>query len=540
MTVFAPPRWLLACVLVAAWLPVHPMAVAAQNLLPSAPDSSLTLTFERALRVAFANNHALRSASLDVRTADAQVREAWGSVLPSIDVTSSYTRNVVTANPFAGSDVASFLGGGGQADWVAFNERRRLDSDPATDPITFQEFVERQNDSLRAIGVNPNASAGNPFGVDNEFLTGVQLTQTLYNGSAFSAIEGAQSFKNVSQLARVRQRQQVAQSVYEAFYGAMLAQAQAKVAEERVQRSRETLQEITLQVKQGTIPKYQRLSARVQLANQKTQLIQARNNAQRALDNLKRVLGVGADLNVAVRGALQVNDPQRFQQVSLTQALDIAEMQRADLERARLNIELQRVQKDITQAQYFPRLSAVANFAYSGRVPDDRTSIVSDPLDPFAFQRTSSDFFADSYWNPSFSVGLQLTWNIFNGFQTSARVQQDEIAISQAQVQYDRLQQTIRIEVRQALRNLAAARQRLQAQQQNVETAQTNYRYVAQRVRTGVSTQLELREASDQLDQSRLNYLQAAYDLRVARASLRTALGVSLTAPAPEILTTQR
>ena len=489
----------------------------------------MVLTLDRAVSVALQNNFDVRTAELDVRLADAQVREAWGSVLPQIDVTGGYTRNVITANPFAGSDITAFLGGGGETEWLAFNERRRLDGNPGTDPILFTDFQQRQRDSIRAAGISLTGGGSNPFSVDNEFRTGVQLTQTLYNGSAFSAIQGASRFKEVSTLARSREMQVVANDVYEAFYQALLAREQAQVLEQRVERSQQTLQEITTQVAQGVTPKFQRLSAEVELSNVKTEMIQAQNQAELAVDNLKLAMGLSGNAAVRLDGTLDADPQDLYREISTTRAIDTAVERRADLRRADLNVELQKIRKETTQSQYFPTVQAVANFSYSGRVPDNRTQIQTtdpqDPTNPFFFDQQDRSFFEDEFWNPSFSVGLQLNWNLFSGFQTTARVQQDQIEVQRAEVQRDQLRHSIEVEVKRALRNLETARERIQNQQQNVNRAELNYEHTSKRVNEGVSSPLELREASDQLDQSRFNYLQAVFDYLVARSDLETALG---------------
>jgi len=509
----------------------------------STDGTPMVLTVDRAITVALKNNFNVRQAELDVRQADAQVREAWGSVLPQIDLTGNYTRNVVTANPFAGSDITTFLGGGGETEWLAFNERRRLDTDPASDPITFPTFRQRQRDSLQAAGISLTGGAGNPFSVDNEFRTGLQLTQTLYNGSAFSAIRGASQFKEVSTLARSREMQVVANDVYEAFYQALLAQQQARVLQQRVERSEETLQEITTQVAQGVTPKFQRLSAEVELSNVKTEMIQAQNQADVAVDNLKLTMGLPGDANIRIDGALEADPQGLYRQISTSRAIDAAIENRSDLRRADLNIELQNIRKETTESQYFPTVQAVANFSYTGRVPDNRTQIQTtdpdDPTNPFFFDQQERGFFEDEFWNPSFSVGLQLNWNIFSGFQTSARVQQEQIEVERAQVQRDQLRRSIEVEVKRALRNLETARERIRSQEQNVSRAELNYEHTSKRVSEGVSSPLELREASDQLDQSRLNFLQAVFDYLVARSDLETALGVPLTDD-PEFQMTRR
>ena len=506
---------------------------------PESSSERLTLTVDEAIRVAMANNYDLSKTRLDVRNANAQVREAWGQVLPQVDVSSGYTRNVVTANPFAGSDVTGLFAGGNSSDWVAFNERARTDDNPNTNPITFQEFRERQQEAREAAGITLGGG-GNPFGVDNEFRSGVSITQTLFNGSAFSAISGAQQLKDVNQRGVDRRMQVLADQVRAAYYDALLAQERVRVLRQRTQRTEATLDEVSKQVRQGVTPKFQRLSTEVELSNVQTQLAQAQNAAGLALDNLKNTLGVSIDRSVRLDGSLESADPSMYREVSAQRAIETAIERRPDIEQARLAIELREIQKQTTRAEYLPRLSAVANFNYTGRVPDDRELTLSDPNDPFAFSTQSRGFFDDDFWNPSVNVGLQLTWNIFNGFQTTARVEQQEVAVRRAEIDYQQAQQGVELEVRRALRNLEDARQRIRNQEQNVERAQTNYEFVSKRVQQGVSNQLELREASDQLDQSRLNYLQAMHDYLTAQSAFEAALGLPIAEPASDFQFTTR
>jgi outer membrane protein TolC len=501
------------------------------------------------VRTALERNHDLQSALLDVRDANAQVREAWGNLYPSLDLTGSYTRNVVTANPFAGSDAANLIGGGGETEWLAFNERRRLDGNSGTGPISYPAFQQRQQDSLAAAGISLGGGGGNPFGVDNQFQGGLQLTQTLYSKQAFTSVRGSQQFKDVSQFARDREVQVTTNEVVTAFYQALLAEERVRVRQQRVDRAQTTLREVSLQVERGVIPKAQRLGAEVELANTRTQMIEARNAADLARDDLKRTMGLSPDRPISLNGRLEEREDDGLQTISLetislSNAVAQAIENRPDLRRARLNVELRTIQKDASRAEFFPRVEAVANFNYSGRVPDDRSRIVTtdpeDPTNPFFYDEQSRGFFSDDFWNPSLSVGLQLTWNLFNGFQSSARLQQAEIQRRRAEVQLDQLRQAVTVEVRRAVRDLESAREQIEAQETNVRRAELNYDHVSQRVSEGVASPIELREASDQLDQSRLNYLQAIYDYLVARSDLETALGQPLTPASESYLMTQR
>lgn len=492
----------------------------------------LSLSLEEAIQVALERNYAVRTAALDVATAQAQVREAWGQVLPSADVSSSYTRNLVQANPFAGSDAGGFFDSFGAISWLAFNEGARTDGDPATEPITFGEFRDRQNQGFADAGIVQNEN-DNPFGVANQFQNTLSISQTLYNGSAFAAIRGAQSLKDINQAALTQQQQTAIDQTRQLYYGALLAQEQVGVVRASVARTQATLGETARRVAQGVLPKFERLTAEVEVSNQQTALIEAQNGAALARNNLLFALGLPVNQEVALAGDLDLPRDTFFDTVSLDDAVATALERRPDLEQARLAIELQKVNRGITQSEYFPSLSAFANLSYIGNVPDDRTSVLqgNDPNDPFAVTSASRGFFDESYWDPNVSVGVQLSWNLFNGFQTSRRVQQRTIELQKAEIALEQGVQGAVLEVEQALRNLASSRQRIAGQQQTVETAQVAYDFAAERLGTGLATQIDVRLASTQLDQAQLGYLQAAFDYLVARSALQRAVGVVLPEP---------
>ena len=495
----------------------------------AAASDAVVLTLDEALQIALVKNYAVQNTRLDVQNASAQIREAWGQVLPQVDVTSSYTRNLKSANPFAGSEAGGLFSSFGFIDWLSYNETARTDDDSSTDPISYDDFLDRQREGLEEIGASFGGN-DNPFAVPNEFITGLTIEQTLFSGSAFAAIKAASRLRDINQRALDRQEQVLIDNVRQSFYTALLAQEQAIVQRESVLRTAATLDDVTKRVAQGVAPKFERLTAEVELTNLETQLVQVQNQASQALDALKMELGMPIEQQVRLRGALDAMDEAVFMNVSLDNAVDEALANRPDLAQARLAVELRKIDKEVTGAQYLPAVTAFANLNYMGRVPDDR-SIIRGTDDPFTFTQESNSFFDRSYWNPSVAAGVRLTWNLFNGFQTSARMQQKQVAVDKARVDYEQALEAVRLEVGSALRNLQAARLRIESQEQNVSRAQLNYQFAMQRLSEGVATHLEERNASEQLDVSRLNYLQAVHDYLVARSAFQTALGKPLTEP---------
>ena len=491
-----------------------------------ASDDTLNLTLDEAVRIALSENFNIQQEMLAVENAEQQVKEAWGTVYPQLSGSFDYQRNVVTANPFAGAEAGGIFDGLGAIDWLQYNENQRLQGE---NPITFEEFIQRQQQGYVEAGITPPAEADDPFGVDNEFTGALSLTQTLFNGAAFAAIRGAEQFKDVSRDGLERETQVIIDEVRTTFYGALLAQQQVEVLEESVERTRQTLVETRKSVQQGIGSRFDRESAEVELVNQETELIDAENQAELAVKALNLMVGIPVEQSVRLIGELEMVDLPEVALMDTDEAYNAALEMRPDLKAAEGAVELGQIEQDIESSQYYPTLNAFANYSYIGRVPDDRTQVLSMPDDPFTFQTREFDFFEDNYWNPNFAVGVTLSWNIFDGFQRRAQVEQARIATREAEIQKEQLDEGIRMEIEESVRNLRTAQRRIESQQRNIEQAELNYEFAQRRLSEGVGTSLEERQASQQLDQSQLNYLSALHDYLVALSNFELAIGRSVT-----------
>lgn len=500
----------------------------APSTLNSVIRDDITITLDDAIQIAMINNYMLRRGLLDIDLADAQIREAWGAVYPQISASGQYTRNIQVPNPFAGSDAGSFFQSFGAIEWLAFNEERRTDGDPATEPITFEEFLERQAQGYEAAGLTPPGfDDDNPFAIENEFQFGVNVTQALYNGSAFAAIRGARQLRQINLDQVERDRQVITNEITQAFYGALLAKEQLNVLQVSVDRLRATVEETRKAVEAGVANRVERLSAEVELVNLETDLIELENQVQLATKSLNMILGIPVQTNLNLSGSLEFDENMSEIIPDVEESYIIALQHRPDVSQIDNLVELLDVQRNITRSQYFPVVNAFANYAYIGQVPDNRQLVSRVPGTDFQFEGSRRSFFDDAYWNPAFSVGVSLNWTIFNGFQTRSRVQQNQIEKRQAEIDREQLKNAVYLEIDQAVRNLENSFRRIMSQKRNIDQAQLNYDIASQRLREGLGTALEERQASSLLDQSKLNYLAAVYDFKVAMSTYKTAIGES-------------
>lgn len=504
-------------------------AVPAESRATDASEAdTLVLTLEDAVYMALENNFGLREVLLDRETADQQIREAWGRVYPNVTATGNFTRNLVTANPFAGSGAEELFADFGAIGWLRYNEEARLEG---RQELTFEEYMERQREGYEEAGITPPSMDDDPFSVDNQFVLSLSITQTLFNGSAFAAIQGAEQFKKLSEDAVHRERQVVIDEVRRAYFSALLAWQQVDVIRSSIERLRRTVDDVTRTVEQGLASRFEKLSAEVELVNLETELIEAENQAELAKKSINLLLNLEPTRPLRLAGDLAMTAMQPVGDITLDEAVSIAKEFRPDLQQAEGLIEINRINERINRSSYRPIVSAFANLDYIGRVPDNRTVIMRDPADPnnpFRFSSETRGFFHDTYWNTNVAVGINVSWNLFSGFQNRARLEQSRIETRRSQLRYEYLTDAIRVEVDQALRNLRTAERRIESQRRNIEQAQVNYDFARTRLLEGVGTNLEERQASMLLDQSRLAYLAAIHDYLLAVSRFELVLGTSL------------
>ena len=525
------------------------------------PPAAVKLSLADAMEAALVRSYAMRFALIDQRIARQQAREAYSSFYPKIDANASYQRTFLAPNPFAGSSASALFSGAGAGDWANYNEqvreRRRVAELPNSDPnaildirgvgsvcpgalqsgelveIGFGTYLDCVVDAREQARVGqPPAPDANPFLVDNTFRAGLTLSQILYSGETFAAAKGAKALKGVSDATAERTGQEVAGQVTTAYYRVVLARASVDVFEKSVARSRKNVAEVQSRFREGVVAQFQLLSAEVELANLETQLVTTKNGADEAEDDLAFLIGFAVNTPLILTDKLVV--PESIPPLAASEEVVAEAVQsRPDISAARFSIELREVEEKVTFSRYLPELRLVADLSVVGNVPDNREVVFQTPPlsfnqlsnNPFSYNSEVPGFFDESFWGTNFTAGITITWNLFEGFSRSAAQNQNKLEIMRAQIQLDQLEQSVRQEVARERRNLRSALDRLKVQEKNVERAELNYRYAQLRLKEGVSSQLELRDASQQLDDSRFNRLQAVHDYLVARVNYQVAIG---------------
>jgi outer membrane protein TolC len=134
----------------------------------------------------------------------------------------------------------------------------------------------------------------------------------------------------------------------------------------------------------------------------------------------------------------------------------------------------------------------------------------------------SSDLSRDvAGWN----AGVQLNWDIFDGFLTRGKVDEAASLYRKARYEVEDSARRIELEVRTAHSNFIEAREVLESQRKVVEQAEEALRLANARADAGTGTQLDVLSAQTALTEARSTQVQALRDYSVARARLERAVG---------------
>jgi outer membrane protein len=340
------------------------------------------------------------------------------------------------------------------------------------------------------------------IGSDNSFDLTMTLSQVLFNSAVFTGVGTAKTY---AQAAREVYRSKLVATVTgarKAYYSVLLASAVKDMMESNLANAEENARNASILATQGLISEYDRLRSEVALANVRPEVIRAQSNYELALNGLKLAMGVPFDEPVAVDGELTFTP---VDDVILADATSSVLDSNPSLVALRLQKEVNDAITAIERSSYLPSLAAFGTYQYQGQKNDLRIS--------------TRDFVNSSL------VGLSLAVNIFNGFRTSARVEQAELETRKTQEHISHLEITLQTAVHSTGLSLKRAAKLVEAADRTVEQAERGYRIATTRFTTGSGTQLEVHDAQLALTTAKTNRIQAIFDYLVTSADLDQLLG---------------
>lgn len=337
---------------------------------------------------------------------------------------------------------------------------------------------------------------------------GIQIVQSIYSGGKIVAALRAASATKQQALAQYQTTvADTLLSVRLAYYDTLLAAQQITVHEASVNLLQKEFEDQQHRLDAGTVPKFNVLRADVAVANERPNLIQAKNNYRIAKNNLSNLLGYNLPREIWEDVPLNLSDSLDNApfEVNLPDAIQQALGKRSELIALRKTEELQRLNVTSAKSGYKPTVSVFAGYGWYNAQFTPPVELDHDI----------------SGWN----AGAQLQWDIFDGMLTHGKVVQAKALYEKSENDLTDQSRQIELEVRTDYSDFIEAKEVLDSQEKVQEEADEALREAKSRADAGTGTQLDVLDSETALTQARTTQIQALHDYDTARAKLQRAIG---------------
>ncbi len=341
------------------------------------------------------------------------------------------------------------------------------------------------------------------IGSSNAYQAGFTLSQPLFSLRVGTALSIAHTYRDFTAQSYQNTQQVIIREVKKSFYLVLLAQKLVEANRQGLEVVKANYENIQSQYNHGMAAEFDLLRANVQLANTEPMVISAENNYALAVNALKTLLTIPLEQEIVLQGEFTFEE---IPQTTLEQARADALTTNTTIIQLALQEDLFEKNISIERAGYYPTLNLIGGYIW---------------------QAQDNTWNFDKYnWAKMLNFGLNLSIPLFDGFKTSARVQQAIIDHEKIHTTRLKVEEGLKIQIQSAELRMAEAKKRIAGQEKNIEQAKKAVHIAQTRFSSGVGTQLELLDAQVAMTRAQTNYAQAIYDYLVAQAEWQYAVGV--------------
>lgn len=450
------------------------------SLLVQVATGQTSFSLEEAMQYATGKNPEIQKKQLNISDADARAREVRATGMPKLNGGIDYQHfidipvSLVPADAFGlPPDLTNFLTDVGDATSVPYPE--------AQGGGGLQELQ---------------------FGLKNSLTATLGASALIFDGSFLVGLKAARVYKDLAIKELDQSVADVKLQVAKAYLAALISQKNKEIIDKNIANILESLTEIRALYANGFAEKLD--VDRLELSYRNLQ-----GEAQR-IDRLIRVsenllkfqMGYPLDESIELRDDLEVlvakNEAVVVDLDAPVEAGKRPEFKVLETAQALNDLNIQQY-----KAGYLPSLSAFGRYQ---RV----------------FQANNIN---EGKWFPTTVVGATLNIPLFDGLDKKSKIQRASIEGDRIKIDRETFRRSVELEVQNARINYKNAIEALDRQRQSEELAQSIYQTTQIKYREGVGSSVEVTQAESALYSAQAAYINALYDVLIAKTDLDKALG---------------
>jgi outer membrane protein TolC len=341
------------------------------------------------------------------------------------------------------------------------------------------------------------------FGGEDQFSTYLSAVQPLFNPQAFPALKQAGLQIEESRLRVESQTSSTLYQVKQTYLQALVLDEQIELQHQNLKRNQRVLDDARSLFFQGKGLRVDTLRAYTAVRNLEPDLLKLSFAKETSLLNLKALLGLDSLQAIVLTDSLFLVDSSEIPDEAEVYVL--AKANNPDFRLLELQQQVSDQQLSIASAARMPSVAAVAQYQLQSQ--------------------TNNFEYGNAYYPSASFVGLQLSVPLFNGMSNHAKVKQAALTKTQTVLQAELAYEQLRAAAHQAVSNSKESRVRVETTAAVEQTAKLSYNITEYRYKRGVSSRLELADASLELSTAQSNFLEAVYDYLLARITLQHLMG---------------
>jgi len=389
--------------------------------------------------------------------------------------------------------------------------------------------------SFNHVYENARAQAvGSIFNQPNTYNMNANISQTVFQGGRFLAgARAASRMRVASRLTEEETRAQISFDVQAAYLQVLFSSRMLEIQTATYERAQAHLKEVEQFASAGRSARYDVLRARVELANLEPAVIQARNDRDVALLELKRLTNIPFDRPIRLTTTI---DSAAAEAIALAiSAEDNSPADRPSLRAAELVASAREQGVKAARAEFLPTISIFFQtgyqaFPFGNRFPPGMGEIISAECPPDA-PAGRSCITHNGGWFSDRSMGVQISWPLFDGLRAKGNYDLAQAQARVAGVQLAQERERVALEIARARAEFERAKALFEARRQNTSEAAEALRLAELRYARGLSTELEVSDARIAVLLAETNEARAVYDYYLAAADLARALGEPIPLP---------
>jgi outer membrane protein TolC len=450
------------------------------------------LTLEDAVSTALKNNPKIKQYSEKSAQNKYADLEAWGNFLPKINVTASYTHLndplLLDLNPIR--DVIIDLQSSNQAELTNIYNIIQSGSSLTAQQKT---FIAQQASTQLNAAIPSFDEVFKDQNYKTATIVGVQPIFT--GGKLLAAKKFASDELDASEVELRKTKDDVIQETVNNYLTVVFLQDVVKTRENVLSgmKKHEAMAEKLLQ--QGLIANYNMLRAKVAVADAERNLFDDNNKLELSKVALKNTLGIQEDADVQIRDSLVYGDNLGEFNSYLNKAMD----EQPVLKLISLKKDAAHQKYNVEKSKFLPQAGLFGQYEM---YPQYLSCV-----------------------EPRWAVGLQVSLNIFNGFQDYANLQsashlEDEVKYLEADAV-----RNIKLLLNKDYRNAANSKERYLKADESISLAKENLRLNERRFETGLGISLEVIDAQLSLENNEIESEQSLYDYYKSLTALNVNAG---------------